>query len=323
MDDFSVCSINPFVIYLEEFMWDISRTKPGGEHVGKAVPIFIDNWHHHYATIKAFDDGAIDVWGFLDLELFDKKLQTGWVSMSPPNDSRLSIFNLGMVTVSNGEWTGSVCEVRDLVWGIVRDFDPTLENVVDMEGADTRTKGKVRYAKMGLSDSCPYRTDEQGEKILGQELPLFERDGQDYILRHWFIYSDETSRVGFDGELVSFEKTCDEIENGSLVTSAAEANWINIPTIGRIVANEGSWFVSTDQRILEARDILNKLQGGDGAIERCLTAFRQYEDSPNSENKTALKSAYESVPDHLKMYCGDMDSKDWPIRRILYPDDEG
>ena len=59
-------------------MWNITRTKPDDEHLGKAVPVFINNFSQHYVTINVFADGAVDVWGFLDLELFDKKLQTGW-----------------------------------------------------------------------------------------------------------------------------------------------------------------------------------------------------------------------------------------------------
>ena len=33
--------------------------------------------------------------------------------------------------------------------------------------------------------------------------------------------------------------------------------------------------------------------------------------------REVLRAAYHAVPEHLRMYCGDMDSKDWPIRRIL------
>ena len=36
------------------------------------------------------------------------------------------------------------------------------------------------------------------------------------------------------------------------------------------------------------------------------------------KNHSKLKNAYEEVPDQLKMYCGDMDTKDIPIRMVLY-----
>ncbi|MEM6692107.1 MAG: hypothetical protein AAF664_21945 [Planctomycetota bacterium] len=113
----------------------------------------------HYATINAYADGAVDVWGFMDLDLFDRKLRTGSVSATPPVDSRLSIFDLGAAMVSKGTWLRSAYEIRDAIWSVVRDFDPMLRNVIEMEGTDTRLEGKVRYAKLGLSDDCPYRME--------------------------------------------------------------------------------------------------------------------------------------------------------------------
>lgn len=304
-------------------MWDIIRHKPNGTHLGKAIPTFINNWQQHYSQIKAYDDGAVDVWGFLDLQLFDEKLKTGWVSTAPPNHSRLSIFNLGIATVAKGEWDRSVGKTRDLVWQVVREFDPMLSNVIDMAGSDTRVEGKVRYAKMGLSDDCPFRGDAAGDRLLGKEIPIFERDGNEFLLRHWFIFADSMCRIGFDGELMSFDEVCGRIDVGELTTTAGDARWIVIPSLGRFIPTNGYWGVSAGQRVLEARDIISTLQGGKGAIEKCIEAHRSYDESPTNDNRNTLREAYEAVPDHLKMYCGDMDSKDWPIRRILYPNEIG
>jgi hypothetical protein len=44
---------------------------------------------------------------------------------------------------------------------------------------------------------------------------------------------------------------------------------------------------------------------------------KAYNDNPGQEQRERLRLAYEAVPEHLRMYCGDMDSKDGPIRRIL------
>ena len=186
-----------------------------------------------------------------------------------------------------------------------------------MAGSDTRKEGKVRYAKMGLSDGRPFRTDETGSRIAGKEIPIFERDGRDYRLQHWFLFSDGTSRVGTDGDTISFDDVCNRIENDELTTSAPDAEWIEIPTLGRFKPSETNWYISADQRILEAQDILSTLQGNKGAIELCVEMHSNYNENPNAENLNDLRNAYEAVPDHLKRFCGDMDSKDWPIRQIL------
>ena len=41
---------------------------------------------------------------------------------------------------------------------------------------------------------------------------------------------------------------------------------------------------------------------------------------PCDYTKEKLRKAYEAVPEHERMYLGDMDSKDWDYHRILYSD---
>ena len=60
------------------------------------------------------------------------------------------------------------------------------------------------------------------------------------------------------------------------------------------------------------------LRGEPGSRRRCLEHFELYKANPGVEQREALRRAYEAVPEHFRMYCGDMDSKDWPIRRVLY-----
>jgi hypothetical protein len=68
--------------------------------------------------------------------------------------------------------------------------------------------------------------------------------------------------------------------------------------------------------------LLEELNGGPGAIRSCIEAHEAYESDPSPERRETLRRAYEAVPEHLRLYCGDMDSKDWPIRRILYGEGE-
>ena len=49
-----------------------------------------------------------------------------------------------------------------------------------------------------------------------------------------------------------------------------------------------------------------------------MSAFRAYLAEQSAENLNALRQKYEAVPEHLRMYCGDMDVKDIPISMILY-----
>ena len=43
---------------------------------------------------------------------------------------------------------------------------------------------------------------------------------------------------------------------------------------------------------------------------------------PTVANRAKLKEAYESVPEHHRMYVGDMDTKDIAVRMVIYGEDE-
>jgi hypothetical protein len=56
---------------------------------------------------------------------------------------------------------------------------------------------------------------------------------------------------------------------------------------------------------------------GANARDECMDRWRAFERDPSDENRELLRAAYLAVPKHLRIYCGDLDSKDYPIRRAL------
>lgn len=82
--------------------------------------------------------------------------------------------------------------------------------------------------------------------------------------------------------------------------------------------------VEPAERVREARDLLAQLRGDPGARARCREALARHEREGTEATREALRAAYEAMPAHTRPSIGDMDRKDWPIRRALYgpqPDD--
>ena len=72
----------------------------------------------------------------------------------------------------------------------------------------------------------------------------------------------------------------------------------------------------------EGRGEIEGLNGRPTSAMRCLTAWKAYKSAPSDAAKEALRIAYEAVPAHNRQYVlGDMDTKDHPIRYVLYPDE--
>jgi uncharacterized protein (TIGR02996 family) len=297
--------------------WPIVRTRPLPRTCGKAIPAFIQNGNHFLSTIDVYADGAINCWGFVDLPLFRSKLAQGWVVPRAEVGSAIIIHNLGQARVAAAQWDLTPSHLERQVTDALRELNPTLEGLLDMQGTDTEVRNGMRYAKLGMGDGKPYRVSLAGDEVAGAELPVFEVVADGYRLRRWFIYSDGQSQLGYANELLPLETVAQMFEEGRLILSVPAGAWVTLDGLGRFQAGEGFWFIKPGERIREASGLLEELNGGPNPIRRCIDAHRAYESGPSQERREALRQAYEAVPMHLRCFCGDMDSKDGPIRRIL------
>jgi hypothetical protein len=305
--------------------WRIARTRTLPRTHGRAIPAFIHNGSYFLSAVEVYADGAINCWGYVDLPLFRGKLAQGWVVPRAEVGGTLSIHNLGQARVAAAEWDLAPGDVEGLVMDVLRELNPTLEGLIDMQGTDTEVRDGVRYAKLGhLGQGGPYRVSAAGDEIAGEELPVFEVAADGHRLRRWFIYADGQTQLGYGGELLPLDAVARMFKQRRLTLSVPEGSWVTLDGLGRFQAGGGWWGIKPKERLREASDLLEGLNGRPSAIGRCLDAHRAYQSDPGRETREALRRAYEAVPKHLRRYCGDMDSKDGPIRRILSRDeDEG
>jgi len=301
-------------------MWPILRTKPGGSYRGFAIPIFIRNIQYHLTTVDAYADGAIEVWGLVDRELFGSKLRSGWVWPQPPEGGRISVFNLGFCDVGEGKWIRSQAEISEFVDRAIRINNPKMTGLLNLEGSEIEMKGKVKCFKLQCADDCPIRLADDGLEIAGCEVPAFAMSGRECRLTRAFIFSDGTARIGADGETTTQEAIYEAFGSGQLVTSIPDATIVEVEGLGRFTAMNGNWFVRPSERVKEIRDLVAQLAGQREAVAICREAMQAYETNPSEVPRSRLRQAYEAVPEHLRRFCGDMDSKDSQIKRVLYGD---
>lgn len=77
-----------------------------------------------------------------------------------------------------------------------------------------------------------------------------------------------------------------------------------------------------DDRFLEMRDIVERLNARPTSIELCRALYEDYLRTPKVSGRKELKKAYERIPSHMRRYVGDQDVKDIPVRMIIYGTDE-
>ncbi len=297
--------------------WQVMVERREGQPRGWCLPTFIHNGGHHYTELKVFEDGVVDCWGGLDLPLFRQKLTTGWIATAAPPGARMSAHGLGGATVEAFEPRWSLQDVEERVMAAIRHWNPALSNLVDLQGEDTELRGKVRWAKLPILDAVPFRQDGGGNLILGQHTSIFVGTPREPRLTQWFVFADGMSRLGPEGELVQLEAVEQEVLAGRAFCSIPDGAWLEVDGLGRARLTEGRWFVDPQELIKEQRDRLTQLQGRPSAVQQCAEAWQDYQREPSPASLEIVRERYLAVPVHLRMYCGDMDTKDYPIRAAL------
>jgi hypothetical protein len=299
--------------------WPIVRSRPVGRTYGRSISLFISNGPCHLITVDVYEDGAIDCWGFVDRALFQGKLQSNWVVPAPKGGQSLSVFNFGYTGVDCGAWVQTPQSIAREVDSTIRNLNPAMRDLLDMNGSDTELRGKVKYAKLGLSDQKPLRRGETAAAdILGASVPVLRVVEGAYELTRVVVFADGLCRIGSEEELIPVQEIPALYEADQICNAAPSGTRILLPGLGDFRATQDFGFVSVHDRVREIDDTLNQLNGRPGVVITCARLFEAYEREPSNEAKERLREAYEAVPAHLRCYCGDMDTKDSAIRAVLY-----
>jgi hypothetical protein len=303
----------------------ICRTK---EIRGYEFPGIIHNGSYFLTDLQVFADGLVNCWEMVDLPMFKRKLGQGWVVTSIPEGASLSIHGIGSVRVGFPEWQHTPKTIVKFVREVVKTLNPRMENLHDCHGRDTEEVNGVRYAAVSRGNPRPWKTDEPISPLVrghfGQSLRHFRlRDGV-YHLVTVHLFKDDSVIIYGAGEPESL--SWDE-----LLVQLNELDHLRFPEAGCSIAIDrlvtftaGEWDYRVDYHELAAEfhDLHNRVHGKPGAIQECMMAFRRYNGEQSAEALRELREKYEAVPEHLRMYCGDMDVKDIPIRMVLYGEGE-
>src|SRR5262249_23211721 len=149
---------------------------------------------------------AINCWGFVDLPLFRAKLAQGWVVPRARVRSTLSIHNLGQARIAAAEWDRSPSDLERAVTDALRELNPAMEGLLDMQGTAPGVGGGIRCAKgAGGGHGGPYRVALAGDEVAGAELSVLEVVADGYRLRRWLIYADGLSQLDYASKLMPLE----------------------------------------------------------------------------------------------------------------------
>lgn len=301
--------------------WSILRSD---DVKGMSCPIFIRNGTWFLSDFQAFPDGVFGCWEGVDLALLEQRVAEEWVQLSARIGSPIGIHRLGSMFVEGGLLRVAPEAFLDWIKRWLKDVN-TGEEMVDLEGEQIEEINGVKWARILDWNGRMFRDDAvqgaEDPKTFGEMLYVLRRREEDFQVVHWSLFSDGKCQLD-DEELCTPEEIFERLRAGELCTEAPDGSWIDFDLLGHYQVTRTEWYISAEDLIAEAKDVLDRLSGGGGAGERCREALDAYMNGPTKETLEALRVAYEAVPRHLRPYVGDQDTKDIPIRMILYGDQE-
>ncbi len=292
---------------------------------GYSIPAFIKNGSYFFADLHVYENGRVECWNFEDFEHFKNDVNRNWVVLNVPDNNKISIHGLGSWTINEGEWLFNKESFIEYVQNLIKELNPNLENIYKYS---EKTINGVRVGESGsgtvYKENKRHPNDFFPEKINGQSLNLFYKDTDSFNLVKVNIFRDNTIQLSrlenpVDLTLEGFEQF---IQEGKLLTEIPLNSIVSIYGLGRFRVTEVQYASEIEEKLIEVKDILRELNGLPSSIDLCRQAHQNYIEDPTIENRDKLKIAYENVPDHQKMYVGDMDTKDIEVRMIIYGEDE-
>lgn len=284
---------------------------------GAYIPGIIHNGDYFHVQLSVYEDGVVDCWHAVDLKGFREEIDRGWVVPRVPCNKPFSVHGIGRFEIQEASWIYDNDSFYERVVDIVKQMNPDLKNLHEIQKNERINERYTFTAAPGI----PYR--EEGKlikKIIdgSRQMTVYRKDNRLYITG-LSVYGDKHFRIGMeDNRLFSLEEITDMIKADILYSYPVGEEWLYMPDLGNVKVCLLTNPIAKEERIKEIEQWCVRTAGEDDAAQRCVMAYHDYLEWPTEQKRERLKQLYLAVPEHERMYLGDMDVKDSDYIRIIY-----
>lgn len=291
---------------------------------GVTVPAIIHNSSYFLIQMGVYEDGTVSCWDKCDLDDFIGYLERGRVVTRVPDGKELSVNGLGGYKIISANWQYDIGGFDSHIKDVVRSINPEMANIYH---TTQREKDKWKKARVGfIPQAFPFKLKGQFgyDMIVGKSSYIFYRDGTGQLyITVITVFADKTVQLDITKDRsYSLEEIGDLLDSGTLAVAPKGEENVIIEGIGELVLSKGSYCCKLSEKKKELNELALEMAGEKDAIDRCRRAHYLYLCDPTDWTRENLRKAYEAVPEHQRMFLGDMDTRDSDFRRILYYPDE-
>ena len=285
---------------------------------GKYFPCIINNVNYFFTTVALYEDGVINCWEKVEFHNIKNVIEKGWLCCEAPNGKNISIFQVGDYTIKSAKWKYNKETYYKTIIDNLKELNPKIESINKI----TREISEEDYKKEMLVTSNPFKLEYKKnfyQWFDGDNTFIFYNLRGQLYLTTLTAYEDKTFEIGLlEEKYFSLEEIKEMFEKNILTTEVKDRFFIK--DFAEIEIEKINYFVEKSQKFKEIEDMMKKVCEEETTLELCREAYFNYLEDPCDYTKNELRKAYEAVPEHERIYLGDMDSKDWDYQRILYSD---
>jgi hypothetical protein len=188
------------------------------------------------------------------------------------------------------------------------------------ETAEQKEKWSTAHVTWSAK-GIPYKVkDNFGYSLMdGRATSMFLQNDNVFQLASIIAYADGYYQIGDDS--FSPQEITEMVQKKQLLCSPPPDVPIHLMGLGTVEIEKDSYSVDPAEKLKELLDYPNELGEKESARDRCRAVYHQYLEWPDENTRERLRAAYEAVPEHERIYLGDMDMKDQDYRRILFEPD--
>jgi len=289
---------------------------------GMTIPAIIHNSNFFYISMPVYEDGSIDCWKRIALSNLSNELERGWLVTEIPVGKEVNFHGLGAYKILSAQWEHTQASYIVYVQECVQSMNSKMIGLFS-ETFEQKQRWKDKRVKW-TAKGMPYKyKDNFGYTLAdGYSTNLFYLTDNGWQLTVITAYADETFSIdAVQDQFFCLDEIRELFSTGRLSSNPKGRITVLITSFATITA-EALYATDSDEKLKEIEDMSVRISGKIGIHERCQKLYYEYLIWPCEENKERLRAAYEAVPEHERIYLGDMDTKDGDYRRILYTDDK-
>lgn len=235
---------------------------------------------------------------------------------SVPENGILNIHGLCGLKVGKAKWNYTPATFEQHIKNIVKSMNSEMTNLFQYT-TEQKEKWEQRRTSW-ITHKQPYKVkDGTGYFIVkGESCMIFLDTDETTRLTTVVGYEDNTFYIDGYGDC-SDADIIKLFEEKRLLCYPLEGRSIILGDLGEIETFDKYGEVEETEKCKEILDLPYKARGED-VLDRCRKIYFNYLIDPSEYWRAELLKAYEAVPEHQRMYLGDMDTKDSDYQRILY-----